>query len=277
MLKIFNKVLAKNLWTFFYSLSLTIGIYISLQELHEFGNRNNFLTFSVIIFVIYVIEIFVSWQSNQIKHDKTLDIKEVEKDLLFSVNKLFLPIALYISLVGFGYYNFKNSILLPILTFTFICFFLLFTNIKAYFEKRKKAESNTQYVYDIIKFLIFFTTINVFVNIVNNNQDLLWPSTLYTFLVTALLNSLILWKVEKLRFKVIIPSILTSVIISLLFASLSYIDSFNQLEATLVLTVVFYIFIAGIHHIVHKTLTASLASEYILIVLVIISIAYGIN
>lgn len=277
MLKVFNKVLAKNLWTFFYSLSLTIGIYISLQELHEFGNRNNFLTFSVIIFMIYLIEIFVSWQSNQIKHDKTLDIKEVEKELLFSVNKLFLPIALYISLVGFGYYNFKNAILLPILVFTFICFFLLFTNIKAYFEKRRKAESNTQYVYDIIKFLIFFTTINIFVNILANDQKLLFAATVYTFFVSFLLNSLILWKLEKLRYKLIIPSILTSVVIAGIFALLNYIDSLNQLESTLILTVIFYIFIAGIHHIIHKTLTASLAGEYILIVLVIISIAYGIN
>ncbi len=277
MLSFLRNFVAKNLWTFFYSLSLTIGIYISLQELHEYNNQSNFITFTGIIFLFFIIEIFVTWQTNQIKSYKALDIKEAERDLLFTVNKLFLPIALYISLVGFGYYNFKNGILLPILTVTFLCFFVLFTNIRAYFEDRKKAESNTHYVYDIIKFLIFFTAINVFVNLANENNNLLIASSLYTFVASALLNSLILWKLEHLRFKVLLPSLLSALIIGLLFVALNKISELNQLETTLILTVCFYIFIAGIHHVIHKTLTPSLAGEYVLILLVIVSIAYGIN
>lgn len=277
MLNILFKTFIKNIWTLFYSLSITTGIYISLQELHEFGNRSNFFTFSIILFLIFTLEIFITWQSNQIKSSKTIDFKDAEKDLVFALNRLLLPITLYVSLVAFAYYNYKNSILLPILAFTFVTFFVLFLNIKAYFERRKNQEANTHYVYDIIKFLIFFNAVNVIINLVTTEEASLIVGVVYTFILSFLLKGLMLWRLEKLKPRIALFSILSSIFIAFIFAVLSVSESFNQLESTLILTFIFYLTMAATHHIFHKTLSLELIAEYFLISLVIVSIAYGIN
>lgn len=270
------KIFKINTKPFFYSLSLTLGIFVALQEIHEYKNPNRFFLFSLLILFIYLAEVFANWRSNRTKIEINLDINDEVNELSHLFHKLVLPIALYLSLIGFGYYNIKSISLIALLIAVFLTFFILFINIRSFFEAKSRLESKTHYVYDLIKFIIFFCLINFLSNTSNNNPQWLPVYALLSSGLSLILLILMMWRINKLKFYSFIYSFISSICVGIVFLIYHAERVVNSLQISLGLFFVFYLASAIIHHLIMKTLTKGVLLEYVLVIFIVIAITYGI-
>ncbi len=267
----------RNLSSFFYALAITLGIYISIEELHRYNNISNFVVFSFAILLIYCIELFTTYQSKSSKVEINFDIEDEINELSHFFHKLILPILLYFSLLAFGYYNYDNQNLIAILFITFIIFYILLINTKAFLLDLKVIEHRTHYVYDIIKFLIFFLIINTLDNYyLSTEGNLLLLSTL-SFLTTFLILMLMIWRLGKFRKLTLLYSIIASLAVASFFIAFNSLFIINPLQLSLSLIFLFYISTAIIHHKLMHTLSGSVITEYIVVILLVVAITYGIT
>lgn len=271
-----SKLTKKYFRTFFYSLSVTLGIYIALQELHQNQSINRFILFSLLVLFIYVVEIFSHWRTKSSKVEINLDFDDEINELSHLFHKLILPIGLYFSIVGFGFYNLRSSSLIFLLIAVFVTFFILFVNIRAFFDHKLRAQDKTHYVYDLIKFLIFFCLADVFSNAANNFTDNLVLYAASMIAVTFSLIVLMLWRYDKVHLYSLVYGSIASVFIGIIFF-LYHIDRVvNSLQISLGLFFIFYLTSAIIHHLVMKTFSRGVLTEYVLVILIVIAVTYGI-
>lgn len=260
-----------------FSTAITTGIFIALDELHRFNNTSTFYLFSVVIFFIYFLELLISYQSKSPKLILNFNIKDEVNEFEEIFHKIVLPALLYVSVVLFGKFN-HNSAFLPIfLIFVFIIFYILFSNISYFFKQKHAEETKTHYVYDIIKFLIFFALTNVLVNLFYK-----YPAYggLWSFLqgiLTVAIITIMVWRVKLLQFKTIILTWVTGIVLggSVLVLGLTKVFSIN--ESSLILLFIFYFAVAIIHHYLLKTLTVKTVMEYVSVILLLMAVTYGIR
>ena len=264
-------------YSFVYALGITIGIYISIEELHRFNNTRRFYIFSILIFLIIFFENIIAILRRHGSIEINLDLNDEVNEIWHFFYKFLLPFIYYLCLVAFGFYNLNSISITGILFLTFITFFLLFVNTKAFFQNIKKLESRTHYVYDLIKFLIFFTLVNTFSHWQMQNPQFLPLSAIGVGIVAFALILLMAWRVNKVQLKTYLISGFTSFLLAVLFGALSFGNSFNPIQIALGLILAFYLSVAIIHHILLNTLTKSIIFEYIVILLVIFSVIYGIT
>ncbi len=270
------KIIKRNFKSLFYSLSLTFGIYIALQEIHELKNTYRFILFSALVFFIYLAEVYSNWISKKRKVELNLDFNDEVNELSHLFHKIVLPAGLYCSLVGFGYYNIQSSSLLMLLGVVFITFFILFINIRAFFEAKTRVEDKTHYVYDLIKFLIFFSLVNVFSNASNNFPTNVAIYAMGVMITTFTLLALMLWRFDKFHLYSAIYGLIVSTFIGIIFLLYHADRVVNSLQISLGLFFVFYLTSAVIHHLIMKTFTKGVLLEYFLVILIVIAITYGI-
>lgn len=271
-----NKILKKYFKPFFYSTSLTLGIYVAIQELHENKNTERFILFSILVFFIYLVEVYSHWRSKKAKVQLNMDFSDDVNEASELFHKIILPVGLYFSIIGFAFYNLKSSSLIFMLVGVFVTFFILFLNIKAFFELKNKLEDKTHYVYDLIKFLIFFSLVNVFSNAANNFPENLSIYGISVAITSFTLLALMLWRFEKLHIFSVVYGSIVSLFIGIVFLLYHAERIVNPLQIALGLFFVFYLASAIIHHIVSKTLSKWVLFEYILVIAIVIGITYGI-
>jgi len=271
-----TKFVKKNLKPVFYSLSLTLGIYIALQEIHENQNVNRFILFTLLIFFIYLAELYSNWKSNQTKIELNMNFDDEVNELSQLFHKIVLPAALYFSIIGFGFYNIRSTYLIGVLFIVFVTFYILFINIRAFFDAKNKLEDKTHYVYDLIKFIIFFCLIDVFSNASNNFPINLALYALCTVVVTFTLITLMLWRFDKVHLYSLVYGVIVSLFIGIMFLLYHADGVVNSLQISLGLFFVFYLTSAVIHHLIMKTFTKGVLLEYFLVIIIVIAITYGI-
>jgi len=127
------KFITKNFNSLLYALAVTAGMYTAIVELQTYKNNGTFVFFSFLIFLIYFVELFIDWRDKSSKVQIRLDIHEEIDELSHLFHKVILPVALYVSLIGFGFYNISNHSLILILITVFLVFSVLFINIRAFF------------------------------------------------------------------------------------------------------------------------------------------------
>lgn len=270
-------IFIRNFSSLFYAVAITLGIYISINELHRYNNISNFIIFSFAILAIYCIELFTTFQNKSSKVEINFDIEDEINEVSHFFHKLILPILLYFSLVSFGYYNYLERNFLVILLVTFFAFFILFINTKAFLLNMQSIEHRTHYVYDIIKFLIFFLLINVLGNTyISVSSNLIFLSIAAGFICFGIL-ALMVWRINKLRKKSILYSLIVSFLVGSLFGLFNHFLGINPLQLSLSLIFLFYISTAIIHHKLMDTLTAGVVSEYLIVILLVLAITYGIT
>lgn len=260
-----------------YSTGATIAIYLSAVELTRFENLTLFLIYSFSFILIILLENFLAFIQRNRKIEINLDIKDEVNELSHFFYKIILPITLFFSLVFFLYFNFYIGTIDLILIFSFIIFFLLFLNTKAFFDNLKDLESRTHYIYDILKFFIFFLIVNILSNFQNYNNLNLIISTLGILIISFIITILMIWRLNKIRIRSYIYSFIFAFFSSLIFLILNLTNQFSALQISIGLVFVFYLSIAIIQHILLNTLTKYVLLEYILILLVSIVVIYGIN
>lgn len=277
MTKKTGKLLVGGFSSFFYSIAITLGIYIALQELHTYQNISNYLVFSFALLNIYLIELFIVYQHKNKRVELNFNINDDVNELSHFFHKIILPILLYVALTGFGYFNITSHLMGFILGFTFLAFFILFINTKAFLEHRVTAEHKTHYVYDIIKFLIFFLTTNVLINLFNSRGGDLILFSIVEFGLALVILLLMVWRIEKLYRVTFIYAFIASIVIALFFYILNFSTKLNPFQNALGLIFLFYISAAIIHHKTARTLTKGVFTEYLLVVVLVLAIAYGAN
>ncbi len=262
---------------FLFSAAITTGIFIALQELHRLNNSNNFIIFSVIIGFIYLIEIYISYQNKSPRLELNLDLKDEINEFSEFIHKIVLPIALYIATVLFGKFNYNSAFLPFYLCFIFIIFFILFTNITYFFEHKLTQESKTHYVYDIIKFLIFFSISNVLINLffIYPQYAILWG--VLEGLLTFFIIILMVWRINLLGFKTIVLTWATALATSGVLLFLGSTEAFSINESTLILLFIFYFAVAIIHHYLMRSLSTKIVLEYLSVIALLMAVTYGIR
>jgi len=271
-----TRIIKKNIKPVFYSLSLTLGIYVALQEIHENKNVYRFILFSLLIFFIYLAELYSNWKSEKTKIELNMNFNDDVNELSQVFHKIVLPIALYVAVIGFGFYNIRSSSILVVLGAVFVTFYLLFLNIRAFFEAKNKLEDKTHYVYDLIKFIIFFCIVNVFSNAANN-----FPANLTLYAICVIITSftliaLMLWRFDKIHMSSLVYATIVSLSIGIVFMVYHGGRVVNSLQISLGLFFVFYLASAIIHHIIMKTFTKGVLFEYLLVITIVLAITYGI-
>lgn len=259
-----------------YSISLTCGIYIATYELHNFGNKGTFIGFSIALLSIFLIEIFINWHVNTGSTNIIVKLEaQIRKESRHIFYLIVLPIALYISFIGFSYNNLSNNIFYLVLSLIFVTFYLFFTNIKVYFDSRLDNDEKMDSILDILKFIIFFTNINTFSYLfINDNQFI---SVLGSFTISFLIILMILWRVERIHKKTILYSVLSSFIVSVVFFILNHAFDLTPSSITLMLILLFYIILAILHHRIRRTLNPSVILEYVLVLLALSAVIYGVS
>lgn len=266
----------ERLYSVLYALAITVGIYIAVVELHFFKNTENFYIFTTFVAFIYLVELLTSYLKKSRKIQFNLNIHDDINELSELFHKILLPIFLYLSIVGFANYNLNEGLLLLVLLVTFISFFTLIHNTKMFLSRKTEEEHKTHYVYDVIKFLIFFLLTNTLVNFYRSslfNPILL--SLLLSFLSFSVIT-LMLWRIKQFFRKSAIYSIITSGLLGLIFYGLILNSNFNPLQISGLLILIFYISTAIIHHKTMNTLSRSVVLEYFSVVLMLAVIIYGI-
>lgn len=277
MLRINKKTFLHQLRSFFYAFSVTAAMYIAIKELHSNSNPSGFIVFTLALFGIYLIEIFSHWRTKSTKVQINFDIHDEINEFSHFFHKIVLPIIFYISLVAFGYYNIKSRSIIILLFFVFITFFVLFINIRAFFEHKLTVEHKTNYVYDIIKFLIFFAGVDSLSNLANFYQTQLIPISIGVFALSFTLLFLMLWRYKKLRQMSAFFSFVASFLIAAIFFISQTGRIVNALQISLSLIFIFYLSAAIIHHKLMRTLTRSVLVEYFVVMLLVLAITYGIS
>lgn len=257
-----------------YAAGITLAIYAAIQELHKFNNNSQFLVFSAAIIIIIIAEIIINYIERSKKVVLNMDFNDDINELSHLFNKIVIPVALYITIIGFGYYNLSSNVLSIVLLLTFGMFFILFINIRSFFKNSLELESKTHFVYDFFKFIIFFLGVNVIVNYSQGNTQQVFGGVLALALTLHLLL-LVRQKFAKRRYYLL--AIIGSIIIAESTSILVSLDRYNQLQISICIIFVFYLSLAIIQHAISRTLTRSILLEYFLILMIAISILLGVS
>jgi hypothetical protein len=269
--------LKKNRRGIFYGFVVAIGLIFLHQILIE-TSLKEFLGGAVILYFIFVFEVYTNWFYSR-KVLSQMEIPQVDSYTKASqiIHHLVLPSILYISYLGIIYFYQLSIPKLVIFFFSFFTFTLLFINVRAYYEDKFKLEEKTHYIFDIIKFIIFFQLTSTFLKI----QTYFNISELYAVIAVALISLLInLFVVIRHRQLNTSSGIFISLFAGLIglacFLLLSF-TSFNVLAISTYLILVFYISSATIHHKLEGTLTKELLIEYFAVMLLALVIIQGLS
>ncbi len=260
-----------------YSLGVTGSIYISITRLVREGNSSVFVIFSLLALFIFVSEVLIDYVYKNKRVEINFDVNDEVNEASEILNKLLLPLLLFISVFGYTYFNFSGRFVLIIYGIIYFAFLLLFLNIKAFFELDVKTERSTNIVYDLIKFIIFYCFVDTIINMVNAGSI---SHIVYVILYLALfviLSYLFLIRYVK-DFAVIKRYLWIQVlaaVVSLLIIFL--IGNYSPILLSLSSFFVFYSSLAIIHHIVDNTLSKWVLFEYILVLIMALSVLIGIG
>jgi len=277
MIKQIRDIILNDITAIIYSFAVTGGMYTALVELHNNSNVSLFVIFSILVFTIYLVELLINWVSKSSKVEINFDLEDDVNELNHLFHKILLPITFYITLIGFGYYNITNHSLIIMLIIIFITFFILFVNIRAFFQHKLTLEHKTHYIYDIIKFLIFFNSINIISNLIHNRPDLIVIYSVLTLIISFFILLLMLWRYKHLHLKSLVLSLIGSIFIAIIFFLLHKDRIINSLQISLAILFTFYLAAAIIYHVLVKTLTRGVLIEYLIVIILVLTITYGIS
>lgn len=260
-----------------YALGVTGSIYISITKLIKEGNTSVFVIFSFLALFIFVSEIIIDYIHKNKKLEINFDVNDEVNEASEILNKILLPFLLYTSLLGYTYYNFSGRFVLLIYLLIYMAFLLLFLNIRAFFELDLKLERNTNLVYDLIKFLIFYCFVDTILNLYKAGTIGVVVFGLMYVTLFILLSYLFL--IRYVRSSRQIKRFL-AVQNLIAVASLAIVFVLTESSALLLALIAFFVFytsLAIIHHVINKTISFWVVFEYLLVFLMASSVLIGIG
>ena len=258
-----------------YAIVMTIG-FIFLQNLLQTLPEQYFLTGVLFLYPMLIFELLTTRYNAQLllKQYSLPPISENKESVSHLVHHVILPSLIYFSSVSFLFFHRQPS-LQPFLTIgVFFIYWILFTNIRAFYEDKFKLELYTHNIYDIITTLSAFFSFVSIINIFKSNQF----NLLFIFIpLTAIF--LLLYHLIVVRYQVHL-SLAVKFLIGILFAAGTLIVSYsglNELDAGFILTEVFYFTFAITLHYHDGSANLKIISEYIIIFTLSIVLLLGVT
>ncbi len=274
-MKLINKLFTTNLARgAFYSLTIVLGLQVSLQEL-DLGRYRNFVVFSLILSGIFMIELYSGWIF-RVNRGKKFNLTSASqpKRIEELVHHLLLPLGLYILSISFIYYNRQDGPRSIFLALLFIALTVLFTNIRAFYESDKDLEHSTHAVYDGMKLIMYFIAADVLFYVWPSPEEIALPIiALMIFGFGLLLLSIIRYK--KFEYKIVALLGALAIINGILLLLAISLGNTNQLQTAAFAVTSFYVSFALVHHRTHRTLSYSVVAEYGLILAIALILVIG--
>ena len=270
----------KNIFRpFLFALAIVIGIYISVVELYTNNNQNRFIFFTIATSLIFIFELVDHFWNKSKKVQLNLNFGDKINELWEIVNKVIIPAVLYFGIILYAGIHIASINLVLLLIFVFFLILVLFLNINYFFKNKVTLEHKTHFIYDLIKFTIFYLYVDVIVNWANRNESILnyFLAFVFVILISMVLKLMILWKSEILnKFNIVV------VIFSSLISGISYgiFVLFNLVRVTEIswfMLYLFYISIAIIHHKSEGSLTKKVVYEYFFVSILLFIVFIGLR
>jgi hypothetical protein len=259
----------------FYAATIVLGMAVALSELDQ-GHYGNFLRYSCIGVLVMVVELYLGWTEHTRKQYQS-PIPHIDQLSKYSkfLHHFVLPLVTYLSLVGFTYFNRQTHLRALILIGTTFLFTILFINIRAYYTHTVKVIESTHFIYDIIKLIIFFCACDAIFNMSMNFGLGVWGGVGVASISIGLMLLMIVRynKLELLSFALVI---MLSIAVGSLAVFLLVQDRFNAVQLSLMTFLTFYISSAALHHEMDHDLTWEIIVEYIAILVIAMTLLYGI-
>lgn len=259
--------LKKNFRSLFYALTISLGIELGIQILYDKGLKFYIYSNSLFFFVL-IFEVYQSWRSST-KIFRQIDLPINSPYSLNSniFKHLILPLLLFLSITLFEYFNTDQVIRFIAGFLSFIQFFLVFINIRSYYEDNFVTESSTNYIYGLIELSIFFFLSNAIMNFgIQFNIAKIFIAGLISILV--LLEGVIQLFLSSISdILTLLYFLICSLIIFLTFLLLLNLG-FAYLSINIIILLEFYISISLFIHKLNRSLTKDLIIEYTLILVI---------
>lgn len=250
-----------------YSLLLSIGFGIIIY-VFENDQPEIYPYLVIILSLIFILELFTTiyFGRRALKQFNLPEIIEKDKSANF-IQHIVLPISLFISLTLFMFFH-KYLIFKGIFIFlSLFLFWVLFSNIRAYYEDKFKIELGTHYIYDVISILSFFGLIDSLLNISiywNINSFLTIIIICALLLIFTFIIIVRLYHYDLLKFT--IPLLILNVGIYIFSSNLGL----EVIRIAFLSTITYYFFVAFANHHKDRTNTYKVFEEYLIVFLIAI-------
>lgn len=267
--------LGQNKKILLYSLILLVGFYFVVVS-KESSTIEFFVAISINTLML-VIMIFNIWK---VSTNKLLQLGLPEVTGYSTISNMLYHFVLpVLALVDFCLLIYFNSFVLfrPILLLlVFITYFLVFVNIRAYFEDKFKLELSTHFIYTFIILISGLSLTNAVLNITN----LYSLNILVPFFALVIINIFLILTAFIHYWDYNLKKLVSYLFFSLVLAGLT-IMIFLQFDSTLrsafIEGIILYFVLAIIHHKYEASLTLGIVFEYVIITLLGFVLLYGAN
>lgn len=270
------KFVIKNKRSFFYAFLTGLGLVFALQLLKDYGPDKFLIAISITNFVL-ILEIYINWRYAT-KVLRQIDMPSINVYNLWGhlINHITLPILLFLSLSGFVYFNDDDLIRIIAICFLVFINLILFINIRSYYEDEFKVEEKTRFVYDLIKLIIFFFSVNLVLHMKMYWTLDIWIIALLICFLALGLGMLLVYRKGGQGLTTTLYVITSSFAIAVIFMLLD-IFGLVLLGINIIVFLLFYFTLAILHHRLERTLTIEVFMEYLLVLVLALLLFLGIS
>jgi len=246
----------------FYSFVLFMGLILFTLAIQS--EQPQFYPYIIVVLsFVFILEIFSTiYFGNKILQQYSIPAIEIRDKFSNTIQHFVLPFSLFISIVMFIYFHNYVVIKWIILLCAFFLFWILFTNLRAFYEDKFKIEIKTHYIYDIISIISFFGLYDSVLNICNYwGQNLIITLLLLVFLILIYLGIILIRLYNYKLFKLILPYIVVNIGLFLLFNSLGV----SSIKIAFISTLMYSFYIAYAHSHNENLKTYRIFEEYFVI------------
>ncbi len=252
--------------TIFHAIATGLGLLLSIHLLKDYGNEKFIITIVATSLILF-LEIYLNWRFAT-KVLRQIDMPSINVYNLWGhlINHITLPLLLFYSVAGFIYFNSDDLVRIISILFLIVINLIFFINVRSYYSDKFKMEEKTRYIYDVIKLIIFFFSINLILHIRMIFQINSWIIGVFVCFISLILYILIIYRKIQVNINTITYVIVVSFVISVLYMILD-ITGYFFLGINIVIFLLFYIFLSILHHKLERTLTVKVFTEYLLILI----------
>jgi len=249
---------------------------VALVQLDE-GNVKNYLVFSLILSLIFFVELATGWVFRaSVSQKKAVQHHSLANRVEEFIHHLLIPLGLYAATVGFMAFNRQHHPRALYLIGFFFIITILFTNLRAFYEHRSKIEKQTHYIYDLAKLLLFFAASNVAFHVWNEPNQIVIAAA-FAGVLALLLQ--IMTSVRYKKFEALLLILTLALSLGLTLTTLAVYTSTTPtvMQISAFATLEYYILTALLHHLINRDLTKEIILEYLVVFTISILLLTGLS
>ncbi len=273
MIQILKNFKRSILFSFIIFFQFLVFIYIS----SEYSSFYYFLA-SAFLFVLFLLILYLDHISHTKKYSQ-MEIMIVDKSYYYRhlLNHNLVPKFVYLLTVVFLYLANPIGLKLLISVVSTTGLFLCLLNLRSYFINKLTIENDTHVVYDSLKVFMFFLASNSILHLVKLEYISGTSGIVLTSFTSLILVAMIFARHRLLNKMSILVTLFSFVVVTLSQLVLLKVLMLDIRESSIMLLTVFYFIVSLIHHTYEKTLTYKVILNYILIIVIVLLLSYGLK